>query len=664
MRKILIISSAVLLLLSNKMMGQLNIESLNVSQTKKFIKSSQRTTNIDLTIELLEHLCSLSPKDDNAYFMLGMAYYVKREYLMASQKFLKSYEINKKKNVASLYFYSKMLKYNGQKDAAIENFAEFKKIAKRTKFYSKNRKEIELEIAGINIDSITNNDVKISRIDNEINNQGAEFSPIILDQNKFIYSAFNAQKNVFSFYEAEKNNDTWTKSDNVFDVLTNLGYSVGSGSFSKDSLRFYFTICKENWQNKIICEILVTSKSSDTWTNPIKLEKPINLANFTSKHPTVATNSKNADVIYFASDRPGGKGGLDIWFTEYDIKYEMFTEPKNLGAKINTRFDEITPFYDFNSHCLFFSSNGFQGLGGFDIFKTLGEKRKWSSSNNIGKPLNSGADDFFYVIKNNAGYLISNRSDTLSGKLETCCDDIFAFSYNNDNKILLKGSIYSINPIKFENNLAFNENIKVQLYIKADDDYYLAEDGHTNFNGEYSFLVDKNNDYKIIVNTNNSDEFLMVNANDINVSSSDTINLMALSIDYIPTEAFTINDVYYAYNDYQLTESAKDSIGKKLLPFLNNNKNIALEIASHTDSKGDEQYNIELSQKRAQSVVDFLVANGIETSRLKAKGYGETMPITANIFPDGTDNESGRYINRRTEFKIMSIENSLVVENM
>ncbi|OFX52084.1 MAG: hypothetical protein A2046_06060 [Bacteroidetes bacterium GWA2_30_7] len=662
MRKILIILIGTVLLFNNKISAQLSIENLNVSQTKKFIKSSQRTANIDLTISLLEHLCSLSPQNDKAFFNLGLAYYNKREYSAASEKFLKSYELNKQKNVSALYFYSKMLKYNGQVAEAINNFTEFKKIGKRTKFYSQNRKEIESEIAGFNVDSVKNN-VKIARIDNEINNAGAEFSPIILDENRFIYSAFNNEKNAFSLYEASKIDNKWTKSDNVIDALSNLGYSIGSGSFSKDSLRFYFTVCKENWQNKTICEIYVTSKSSEDWTSPIKLEKPVNLTNYTSKHPTVTTNSKNADVLYFASDRPYGYGGLDIWFTEYDIKNEMFAEPKNLGGKVNSKHDEITPFYDYNSHCLFFSSNGFQGLGGFDIFKTYGDKRKWSSSNNIGKPLNSGSDDFFYVLKNNAGYLISNRSDSATGKLETCCDDIFAFEYNIENKILLKGSVYSINPIKYDNESTFSENIKVQLYIKGDDDFYLADEQLANLKGEYSFLVEKDNDYKVMVSSNNKEEFLTVNANDIKAANTDTINLMAISIDYIPTEAFTINDVYYAYNDYQLTSEAKDTISKKLLAFLNNNKNISVEIASHTDNKGEDSYNIELSQKRAQSVVDFLVTNGIDATRLKAKGYGENFPLTANAFSDGTDNETGRSQNRRTEFRIISAETSLMVEN-
>ena len=662
MRKILIISSAILLLLSNKISGQLSIESLNVSQTKKFIRSSQRTNNIDLTINLLEHLCSISPKNDKAFFKLGMSYYEKREYLMASEKFLKSYELNKEKNVSAYYYYSKMLKCNGQLSEAKDQFSEFKKIGRRSKFYSQNRKEIESEIAGIDVDSITNK-VNIARIDNEINNQGAEFSPIIIDENRFIYSTYNDEKNVFSFYEASKNDDKWTKSENVMDALSNLGYSVGSGSFSKDSLRFYFTVCKENWQNKTICEIYVTSKKSENWTDPVKLQKPINLANYTSKHPCVATNSKNADVIYFSSDRPYGYGGLDIWYSEYDIKNEMFTEPKNLGGKINTQLDEITPFYDDNSHCLFFSSTGFKGLGGFDIFKAYGEKRKWSSSNNIGKPLNSGSDDFFYVIKNQIGYLVSNRADSITGKLETCCDDIFAFTYNNDKKILLRGSVYSINPIKFDNNTAFNENIKVQLFIKGDDDYYLASEGQTDLNGEYSFLVDDNSDYKVMVNSNKSEDFIMVNSTDLKNNESGTLNLMAMSIDYIPTDAFTINDVYYSFNDYQLTEEAKLSISKQLLPFMNNNQNITIEIASHTDSKGDDEYNFILSQKRAQSVVDFLVYNGIDPSRLKAKGYGESMPITANLLPDGSDNENGRSQNRRTEFRIISAEASLVVEN-
>jgi outer membrane protein OmpA-like peptidoglycan-associated protein len=429
-------------------------------------------------------------------------------------------------------------------------------------------------------------------------------------------------------------------------------------------MRFYFTVCKENWQNKNICEIHVIVKLDNEWQTPLKLSKPVNLSNYTSTHVSVTTNSKNADVLYFASDRPGGRGGLDIWYAEYDIKSNWFTEPKNLGAKINTVRDEITPFIEIKSHGMFYSSNGISGLGGYDIYKTYGEKRKWSKPENLGLPLNSGADDFFYTVRENNGFLVSNRADSASGKTETCCDDIFAFSINPSRNFILKGSIYNINPNSYIKGLADKnpKNIKVFLYMKNEKDYFLADECTTDESGKYSFKAEKDKDYKIMVNTLAGEEFIEVASAEMQKLSDDTMNLVAIGIDYIPTQPITINDVLYAYDDYTLTEEAKSTIIKNLLPVLDENPALVIEICSHTDNKGEGQYNIDLSQKRAQSVVDFLIENGISSDRLVAKGYGEELPLTANYFPDGTDNETGRKLNRRTEFKILSLDNTLVAE--
>ncbi|OFY21022.1 MAG: hypothetical protein A2W98_01635 [Bacteroidetes bacterium GWF2_33_38] len=643
------------MLISTLGFSQIEIATLSTSQAKKFAQSAIRVGNIEFAIQCLEHYLTHKPEDSRYAYVLAGLYRELRLYTDAMKWYKYSYEINPRKNLKSLYYYALMLKMDGNYDLAEEFFEKFKKEGKKSDFYKKIRKQYQAQILGIDLASDQTHTTEISRFGETINQNYSEYSPVFVNDTTILYSAFNDDGNdslQTVFYEATLNENIWTK-ERAFNEIAKRGDNVGNGCFSPDKKRFYFTKCSENWQNKIICEIYVSVNKNGIWNEPVKLGNKINLANFTSTHPCVGKNSKNADIIYFVSDRPDGQGEKDIWYAEYNIKTNLFYEPVNAGRKINTEYDEITPFVDTENNILFFSSDGHPGLGGLDVFSSCGSKRKWSEPENLKAPINSSSDDLYYSYNDNSmsGLLVSNREDLATGKIGTCCDDIYSFKIISPTTIDLRGNVYFADANNYasyfkENSMLSKINVSL-FYVDGEELIYVKTDT-TDIEGYFSFHVDVNKKYKLVVDDYQSDEFEVFSA------TQDTTLTASIGLYGTPVSPMILEDIFYEFDDINLTANAQNAIKDKLLPFLLENPEVRIEILSHTDNHGAEEYNEILSQKRAEAVVDFLVDMGISYNRLIAIGYGESNPIAFNINPDGSDNENGRKLNRRTELKIIT----------
>jgi outer membrane protein OmpA-like peptidoglycan-associated protein len=324
---------------------------------------------------------------------------------------------------------------------------------------------------------------------------------------------------------------------------------------------------------------------------------------------------------------------------------------------------------------MYFSSNGWPSIGGMDIFKTQGELTQFSTPENIGFPINSSVDDIYYVVSKSrdGGFFVSNRKGTVALLNETCCDDIFEYRWADFINVAVTGKIYAIKDSsiydQLEKQLDVNNYIadidsvseKVNLLPNQRVDLYLVQDNHerifiksttTNDNGEYFFNLEPKKNYKIVV-----DNYGLFNkelsVTTTNVTHSDTLHADAMYINIIPLEPVVIKNIYYEYNKWNLTDSSKTILDNTILKIMMDNPRIVVEISSHTDSVSGEEYNMKLSQKRAESAVNYLIDKGIDKERLVAKGYGKSKPIAPNTNPDGTDNPDGRQKNRRTEFKII-----------
>jgi outer membrane protein OmpA-like peptidoglycan-associated protein len=283
--------------------------------------------------------------------------------------------------------------------------------------------------------------------------------------------------------------------------------------------------------------------------------------------------------------------------------------------------------------------------------------------------MNSSYDDYFFsILKNNKeGFFSSNRPGSMTLDNGTCCDDIYTFN------VLECVSVYSFGTVRNSTNydiyddlnakyhlgLKYPENnaplsdVAVELYLPYEnaDDAILVAQTTTDKNGNYHFELDKDRNYKVLVKNYGYFE-KKVAVSTFNLKCSDTVKIGTALIPYLPKVTIQVN-IYYDFDKYNLTESAKQTIDSMMLPLFDMFPNGVVEIGSHTDSIGTELYNMDLSQRRSESVVSYLISKGITSERLVAKGYGMSMPIAPNKNTDGSDNPEGRQLNRRTEMKIV-----------
>ncbi len=284
--------------------------------------------------------------------------------------------------------------------------------------------------------------VIINHIGENINTQEMEYAPLPYSDDILYFSS--DVSGTSKIYRSQKIDGAWTKSQSTEKIFANVTREhYGNVSFAPDNSRFYFTQCDATNSYNSRCDLYVVESNDDgSWSEPRILPDYVNDLEATNTQPCVV-HTDDLEIIYFASDRSGGKGGLDLWYVSrsIDSKNMDYTFPKNLGSRVNTVGDEITPFYDRESNTLFFSSDGHIGFGGFDIFKVQGSQFDWDKPTNLGKPYNSSSDERYFIYKESMenGFFVSNRIADLS-KLSTTHEDIFEFE-EEFTEITIKGSI-------------------------------------------------------------------------------------------------------------------------------------------------------------------------------------------------------------------------------
>ncbi len=664
---------------------------LNPWQIKSIAKNTERMGDTYSAIEYYEAILQKNPNKTDIKFKLAQLYHQSRNYPAAQQYYHEAFEADKEAYVDALFYRGLMKKMQGNYSEAKEDFVLFSKMIKGSKLQEEYKKKVKNEIDGCDLALKLKNkplDVFILHLDTSINSAHAEASPCPYSGNSLIFSSLKANKVFYidanndtifltrQLYKAYKKGEKWYSEGLFTDApLNETGVNVLNPALNPAGNRLYFTKCRPNWKNKTICAIYLSEKIDGQWTEPMKLNNLINDPRYTSTQPTVGVDSKTQnEVLYFVSDREGGKGGLDIWYSVYNAKRNEFKPPKNAGNKINTPGDEMTPFYDIESHTLFFSSDGWPSMGGKDIFKSQGELTQFTTPENVGFPINSCADDLYYTVSKSreGGFFVSNRKGIIPLLHETCCDDIFEYRWADYIHVALIGKIYGIKDSTIYEQLEkqivdknFIEELdaesdkvnplpekKVDLYVVQGNERIYIKSATTNENGEFFFNLEPKKDYKVVIdNYGFFNKELSVTTQ--NITQSDTLRADAIYINVIPLEPVIIKNIYYEFGKWNLTDSSKAILDMTVYKLMLENPRIIVEISSHTDSVSSDEFNMKLSQKRAESVVKYLISKGIEKERLVAKGYGETKPIAPNTNPDGSDNPEGRQKNRRTEFRII-----------
>lgn len=663
------------------------LDELSPNQLRRFGKSASRKGDIYTAIYFYEKYREIRSNNQDVNYTLAELNRQARNYEKAKELYRQIYLRAASKYPLARFYYAQMLKSTGNYDEAVDEFTGFRKDFRKNKERRTYNRLVRNEIEGCDsAKKILQHPLNLSieNINSSVNGPHIEFSPVPLNDTTFIYASLRVDSLVYftsenentaipvrQFYIAHKRGLDWTGGELMKEPINLPGVETGNGVLSRDGNRFYFTRCAKNWQGKVICALYVSHKVNGQWQNPEKLPPEINDPSYTSTQPALGRMAKtNYEIIYFVSDRPDGRGGLDIWYTVFNDKKNIYSTVRNVGSRINTTGDEMTPFYDISSHTLYFGSTGLPGMGGLDIFGAFGSRRKWTNVKDVGYPLNSSYDDLYFTISRSGedGFLVSNRPGGNSFNSETCCDDIYYYRWNEFIRIVVTATIYPFEKDKYGRQRDLSgfdfmnppDSIKplkdatIALYMedKESKDYVFVENYVTGDNGKFYFdlLPEQNYQFKM--------EGFQYFKSELYLSTeffnfSDTVEMPPIWVNVLTDKPVVLENIYYEFNSAELTPKAKDVLDTTLLVMLKEAPEFIVEIGAHTDSIGDTEYNTQLSQDRANSVINYLISKGISPERLVAKGYGAEHPVAPNKNPDGSDNPEGREKNRRTEFRII-----------
>lgn len=407
-------------------------EELNWKKHKKLAdKLFEATQYVDAAAHF-EEAWQQQPKAEELIYKAGECYYLIKDFKKAIHAFQYVKYENKRFPLVGLK-YARALKQDGQYEAAKDAFIYF------INAYQGNDKGVVSNIVanevkgcalGIDLPKSTQAaTIQIKHLTENINSPAIEFAPIPYSDDLLYYSSTMKGNQSFLFRSQRKSGE-WKKAVVAEGLPDFPNKHFANGSFAPDAKRFYFTLCDNGEGLNSKCEIYALKREKSKWSAPIRLRDYINVENANTTTQPWVIHQNGQEILYFASDREGGYGEMDIWYTTRAIDSDDmdFTYPINAGADINTIGDEITPFYDLKNNTLYFSSNGKVTLGGWDVFQAKGALDQWEPTQNLGSPINSAADEFYYVLKpsGKGGFFVSNR---LYGaeKISTQHEDIFEF---------------------------------------------------------------------------------------------------------------------------------------------------------------------------------------------------------------------------------------------
>ncbi|NOX85348.1 MAG: OmpA family protein [Chlorobi bacterium] len=476
-----------------------------------------------------------------------------------------------------------------------------------------------------------NIDTEINTPDDEyINFVNEDLSTLVFTRKEIIRFADNGQK-LYSenFYRSLKKSGIWDTPKPVVTAWAE-GLDKGGMSLSVDGRKMYFTGC--NWpEGNGSCDLYVSFRRGHTWMEPENLGQVVNSSGWDSQ-PVISADGKR---LFFASKRRGGKGGSDIWMS-VRLANGKWSPPINLGDSINTPGNEMSPFLHADGRTLYFSSTGRNGLGKADLYVSRrDEAGRWSKARNLGYPVNSRFDDLnIFISLDGAKAWISSDREGAGGF------DIYSFDVPETirpRKVLfVKGVVKDKESGK---KLAARVELTDLLYGTTADS--TVSDALT---GEFLMVLQPGKNYAF----NISKKGYMLYSENLNLN--DSLADKAIRKEFLlerlkPGMRVTLNNIFFDFNSAQLKPASFSELNK-VVRLLKTNPGISIRINGHTDNIGTDEYNLDLSLRRAKAVYDYLVENGITPERLAYKGFGSTRPVTDN------QTEKGRSQNRRTEIVI------------
>lgn len=632
------------------------------------------TSLFNLALPFYQKAYNFNPNSAELNYKIGLCYLhspVKHECL---KYFKKSYALNPDVDPYNIEFLmGRGYHLNEKWDKAIEAYTKQKLVLRREDAPADQfltiQKYLEEAQNGKEL-SKTEVRVWIDNLGPNINSSAPEYAPLIsTDESLLIITA--RRKNTVGGLRDEFDNlpyedlyfsknigGTWTPLQNMGETVNTTGHDASSGLSPNGKMLFVFRGTLRGGG-----DVFMSENINDIWTKPRALGKYIN----TDAHESAVALSYDGNDLYFVSEKPGGMGGKDIYMSRWNAQKEEWSEAQNLGATINSPYDEDGVFLHPDGKTLYFSSKGHNSMGGNDIFYSENENGVWGEPINIGYPINTPDDDVFFVVAadGRTAYYSSIRDGGYGEK------DIYRITFlgpekepvlNTEDKLMVGSEVKSV-------NVPFQPEVKVRtsrmVLLKG-----LVIDDETNAPVKAAIDLIDNTTSEVLA-TFSSDEIsgsylvslpagrnygLNVNAagylfNSMNFNLPDTaifkeiykvIRLKKIKIG----ESIVLRNVFFDYNQATVRSESEAELSR-IHKLMVENPTIKVEISGHTDDVGGDAYNQKLSESRAKSVVDFLVQKGIPQARLIYAGYGETQPMATNETPEG------RQENRRTEFKII-----------
>ncbi len=632
-----------LIVISFVLVSQLNAQPTLTSKNKKAIELYTQADNFRVrgqykeAIDFLNQAIAKDPGFAEAYFRKALIYKSLKEYTKSNELFIKGLGLNTDPKKQKAYFFELGENYllEGNYKPSLEFLDRYleSEILNKQKMEQASLWKRNAQYALRNMKDVSQ--FKPRELSDTVNAFNMQYFPVLTaDERNLIFTRRLGEGNDDDedlVVSTKDLNGKWMAPVSVSSNI-NSQFNEGTCSISANGRQLIFTSCVGR-RGYGSCDLFESRKIGNEWTKPVNLGPEINSPAWESQ-PSLSADGRK---LFFVSERRGGIGNKDL-YVSYKLNENQWSKAENLGPQINTPYDDISPFIHVNGRTLFFASNGKPGFGGFDIFRSELDQNQWSEPVNFGYPVNTHEDQFSLFITADGQHGFYSHEDNL----KVNSSKIFEIGIPEELQLRYKSNYVKGIVRDKKTNKPLNARLELLNISKNELVSFVRSDS---VSGEYLMVLTQGADYGLYVSRPG---YLFQSLN-FNYEIQDNLVPVTVDIFLDPVETGAsgiLNNLFFDFNKYELKEKSITELDK-VIRFLNENSSTRVEIGGHTDNDGTPAYNLQLSQRRAQSVSDYLERHGISPGRLLQKGYGATKPLKPN------DSEENKQINRRIEFRIV-----------